>query len=91
MESLRISGDSKTPLLRAPIFTRMESKTVIIPNISCGHCKKRVEKTMNGVEGVSSAEVTVDAKSLTIAWDESKVSWGDLQGALDKAGYPPEG
>ena len=68
----------------------MESKTVTIPNISCGHCKMRVEKAMNGVEGVSSAEVTVDTKALTVAWDESKTSWNDLQGSLEKIGYPPE-
>ncbi|MCP4404343.1 MAG: heavy-metal-associated domain-containing protein [bacterium] len=68
----------------------MDTKTVTIPNISCGHCKNRVEKTMNGVEGVSSAEVTVDTKVLALAWDESKVSWADLQGSLEKIGYPPE-
>jgi copper chaperone len=68
----------------------MESKIVTIPNISCGHCKMRVEKAMNGVDGVSSAEVTVDTKTLNVEWDESKVNWGELQGSLEKIGYPPE-
>ena len=46
---------------------------------------------MNGVDGVSSADVSVDSKSLSVTWDESKINWADLQEALEKIGYPPEG
>ncbi|PID55877.1 copper resistance protein CopZ [candidate division KSB3 bacterium] len=68
----------------------MQTKTITIPAISCVHCKNRVEKIMKDLEAVVSAEVTVETKTLHVAWDDSNTSWHDLQAALEQAGYPPE-
>ncbi len=45
---------------------------------------------MKDLEAVVSAEVTVETKTLHVAWDDSNTSWHDLQAALEQAGYPPE-
>lgn len=68
----------------------MESKTFTVPNISCGHCKMRIEKTLNGLDGISSASADVKTKAVSVEWDESKLGWNEIKAALDKVGYPPE-
>lgn len=68
----------------------MQTKTVSVPNISCGHCKMRIEKTLNGLEGISSAQAEVSTKAVVVEWDESKLQWEDIQASLEKLGYPPE-
>ena len=65
-------------------------KIVTVPNMSCGHCKKRIEKALKGLEGVSSAEAEVATKAVTVVWDESKLQWDAIQASLEKIGYPPE-
>ncbi len=65
-------------------------KTVTVPNMSCGHCKMRIEKALNGLEGVSSAEADVSTKAITLEWDESTLQWENIRAALEKIDYPPE-
>ncbi len=68
----------------------METKTVVVPNISCGHCKMKIEKTLHGMDGVSSASAVAETKTLTVMWEDSAVTWEDIAGALKDIGYPPE-
>ena len=67
----------------------METKTVKIPNISCGHCKMRIEKALNALNGVKAA-ADVPTKSVTIDWDGAKTSWSDIAATLEKIGYPAD-
>ena len=68
----------------------MKNTTVTVPNMSCGHCKMRIEKALNGLDGVSSATATVDTKAVAVEWDESTTNWDTIQASLEKIGYPPE-
>jgi copper chaperone len=68
----------------------MEMKTFTVPNISCGHCKMRIEKTLNGLDGILSASADVKTKAVSVEWDESKLGWNEIKAALNKVGYPPE-
>jgi copper chaperone CopZ len=68
----------------------MQTKTVTIPNISCNHCKMRIEKTLNALDGVTSASAEVSTKALTVEWNDSIVNWGDIRASLEKIGYLPE-
>jgi copper chaperone len=33
-----------------------------VPEVSCGHCKSAIEGALGGVEGVTEAEVDIEAK-----------------------------
>lgn len=68
----------------------MQTKNFTAPNISCGHCTMRIEKTLNALEGVASVKAEAPTKAVTVEWDESKTGWDDIQSALEKIGYPPE-
>lgn len=68
----------------------METKTFMVPNISCGHCKMRIEKTLNGLDGIVSANAEVETKAVSVEWNESQIAWDEIKAALNKVGYPPE-
>lgn len=68
----------------------MQNKTFTVPNISCGHCTKRIEKTLNTLEGLISVKAEVPTKAVTVEWDESKTGWDAIKSTLEKIGYPPE-
>ena len=62
------------------------TETVIrIGGMSCQHCVMRVKKTLDGIAGITEANVTVGSAS--IKYDESKVKMEDIYSAIEKAGY----
>lgn len=66
----------------------METKTVKIPDISCGHCLATVKREAGEVTGVKSVEGDVESKQVTFEYD-SPDTWGKIEAALKDAGYPP--
>jgi copper chaperone len=68
----------------------MQTKTFTAPNISCGHCTMRIEKTLKALAGVAFVKAEIPTKAVTVEWDESKLEWENIRSALEKIGYPPE-
>ena len=77
------------PFSYSLLSLQMETKTVTIPNISCGHCKMRVEKALNALNSVK-ATTDVPTKAVTIEWESARTSWNDIVAMLEKIGYPPQ-
>lgn len=61
------------------------NKKMTIEGMSCGHCSARVEKALNGIEGVK-AKVDLEAKTAFIELD-SEVGDDVLKKAVEDAGY----
>ncbi len=59
-----------------------------IEGMSCGHCKARVEKALNAIEGVE-AKVDLAAKSAEITLTRD-VGEDALRAAVEDAGYEPK-
>ena len=68
----------------------MNSKTFIVPNISCGHCTHTVETEVAGVAGVTSVKADKNTKQVTVAW-EPPATWEQIAAVLQEVNYPPEG
>lgn len=64
----------------------MEELTIGVAGMSCGHCKNSVEEALNGLAGVESAEVDLDAESVTVTFDASKTQKDGLKEAIEDAG-----
>jgi copper chaperone CopZ len=66
----------------------METITLNIPNISCGHCVMTVKREGSMVQGVEYVAGDVQNKTATFKV-ENQQALGQLKTALAEAGYPP--
>ena len=66
----------------------MQSKTVTVPNISCGHCTHTVEMELNDIAGVNSVKADIDSKLVVVEWGEP-ATWEQIEAMLVEINYPP--
>lgn len=66
----------------------MESKTFMVPNISCGHCTHTVKMEIGEIPGVKSVAADVATKEVTVEW-ESPATWDTIKSVLTEINYPP--
>ena len=59
--------------------------TYHIPDMSCGHCKATVEKTIHGLDSAARIEFDMAARKITV---ESGIDTARMTTALAEAGYP---
>ena len=64
------------------------SRTYSVPDISCGHCKASIEGEVGKLSDVSSVNVDVDARTVTVDGDASDEA---IKAAIDEAGYEVAG
>lgn len=65
-------------------------KTLNVQGMSCGHCKMSVEGALNKLNGVSAAEVNLEAGKVDVIFDESKVTSDAMKEAIEEQGYDVE-
>lgn len=61
--------------------------TFKVPEMSCNHCKMRIEKTMADSGKVKNLEIDLESKKVSL---ESELSFEDLTELFDEAGYDAE-
>ena len=54
---------------------------------SCGMCKTRIEKTVKAIDGVTSAEWSLEKRELHIHFDSDKTNADEICKALAKVGH----
>ena len=62
----------------------MTTRTYSGPGISCGHCKAAIEGELAPLDGVESALVDIDAKTVIVIGEITEV---DVRSAVGEAGY----
>jgi len=62
------------------------NKTLKIEGMTCGHCKMKVESTLNGLSQVESAEVDLIDGSCEVELN-SDLSRGEMTKIISDAGY----
>jgi copper chaperone len=65
----------------------MRQISLVVPAISCNHCKHTVESTLKGFEGVQEAIVDVANKRVALKYDPEKVELSKMEEALSEEGY----
>jgi copper chaperone CopZ len=63
----------------------METLSLSITGMSCGHCVARVTKALSGVEGVSVEHVEVG--SARLRYDPARVTTDRITKAVDDIGF----
>ena len=65
----------------------MESTTLSIPNISCGHCVASIKNELSELEGVKTVEGNPETKNVNVAW-ESPATLDKIKETLKEINYP---
>lgn len=68
----------------------MSTRTVQVPNISCGHCVKTIEREVGEMEGVTSVTASEVNQDVTVKWDDGRTSWEAIEGLMKEINYPPK-
>ena len=61
--------------------------TLSVPAIHCDNCKNSIEGAVGGLEGVTTAEVSVEDKTVTVAFDEGKVGLDAIKETIEEQGF----
>ena len=65
----------------------MEKTIISVNGMTCNHCKMSVENALKRLEGVNSAEVSLENKNVTVEFDNSKISLDVLKETIDDTGF----
>lgn len=65
----------------------LASETISVPEIHCGHCKSSIEGALAPLEGVESASVDIEGRTVTVAYDEARIDRPALVSAIEEQGY----
>ena len=65
----------------------MTQVTLNVPDISCGHCKMSIEGAVNGLSGIKSAVVDIEARTVAIAFDDAAQTLETVVNAIEEQGY----
>jgi len=68
----------------------MTQTTLSVPDISCGHCKTSIESAVKPLDGVDTAEVSIDDRNVDVTYDSSKIDLSDIIVAISDQGYEVE-
>jgi copper chaperone len=65
----------------------MTNATFRVPDMSCGHCKAAVEGELNKLSGVEHSNADFEKGVVEVRYEEDRVTIGELEGAIEDAGY----
>jgi len=67
------------------------AKYTITVNGNCEQCQRRIQKAAFSVDGVKSANWSIETHNLDLTINEEKASISDVKKAIAKAGYDTDG
>ena len=68
----------------------MENTVIKIGGMSCQGCVKNITGVLTGLDGVASADVSLEAAEAKVSFDPAAVSREALLGAIEDAGFDAE-
>ena len=60
----------------------MTNEVINVEGMSCDHCKHSIEKALNGLDGVTSSEVSLANGNVEVEFDENQVAFNDFKEAI---------
>ena len=65
----------------------MKKSIINVEGMSCEHCVKAITKAVGALNGVSSVEVDLSAKTVTVKHDADKASTDAIKFVIEDQGY----
>ncbi len=75
-------------LLSLSALAKEQTVTLDVPTMNCVTCPFTVKKALQNVDGVTTVEVSFEAKLAVVKFDDKKTSIKALAEATTNAGYP---
>ena len=69
----------------------MKQITLLVPDISCGHCKSSIEGAVASMDGVARAEVSISKRTVDVEYDPAQVDLAAIVSAIDDQGFEVDG
>ena len=77
-----------TALVADPSLAAERTVILNVDNMSCPTCAPIVKKSLMRIEGVIISDVSTEANTATVTFDDAKTDVSALIGATTDAGYP---
>lgn len=68
----------------------MKTETYTSPKIKCEGCASTIREALGAREGVSGVQVDVPTRTVTVAWDDARLTDADVRATLAEAGFPAQ-
>ncbi len=68
-------------------MTNLQEITLSVPDVSCEHCVKTINKALEVLPGVEAVETDIPTKSVHFRYDPNQVSMQKIENVLDDEGY----
>ena len=65
----------------------MNTITLTVNNISCGHCVKTIESELSELGGIQTVKASNDTKQVIVEWD-APADETKIRDLLEEIGYP---
>ena len=88
MKKLALLATVAVLFASGPAFAAIRTVTLAVENMTCVTCGPVVKKSLSRVSGVTAVEVSVEAHTATVTYDDAKTSTKALIAATTNAGYP---
>lgn len=64
-----------------------EKRKLSVLGMSCQHCVQAIKKAVSALRGVSSVEVSLEQKTVTVEFDPASIGLPAIQKAIEEEGY----
>ncbi|OEF96089.1 copper chaperone CopZ [Desulfuribacillus alkaliarsenatis] len=65
----------------------MDTNTIKVEGMSCGHCKMSIESALTSLEGVNSAVVNLSNKTVEITFNKNVVNLDKIKEVVEDQGF----
>jgi copper chaperone len=65
----------------------MITETISVPEVHCDHCVNAIEGALEPRDGVADASVDLEARAVTVTYDEDVVGVDDIVATIEDQGY----
>lgn len=73
--------------LATSAFAAQQSITLKVAGWSCGKCSARTAKALGALDGVEKADAKLEAGTITVSFDDEKITADQLKAAVKSAGF----
>ena len=69
------------------LFAKGTTTVISVEGMHCVKCAAKVENALKALDGVKKAKVDLSKKSVTVAYDDTKVTVDAMKAAINAVGF----